>query len=153
MKGAEITGLKEMEREFKNLSDTLRKRVIVKVLGRVARPLEQRMKDLAPVSKTGGLSKQYASRRHPPGYLKASIGIVVGKGVDIPTIWVRPRFKIKGFDPWYAHFPMAGTKHIPQSSTTPFVDKAWAEMGAGIKSTLTNELTNEIQREINKLKT
>lgn len=152
MIGARITGLNELKSQLNGLSDTLRKRVIIRSLVRSAKPLEKRMKDLAPVSKKGAQSKQYASRRHPPGYLKSSIGIVIGKGTDYPTLWVRPRVKIMGYDAWYKHFPMAGTKNIPKSSTTPFVDMAWGEMGAQVQSSLMNDLTRDIQAEINKLK-
>ena len=91
----------------------------------------------------------YASRRHPPGYLKASIGVIVGKGTTFPTIWVRPRFQ-GSWDPWYEHFPMAGTKKM-KKMPNPFVDKAWQEVGGQVEASLEKDLTIEIQRAIDAL--
>lgn len=145
----EIVGYQEIIKQFSALDDRIRKKVFVKVLKNNTRVLENRMKTLCPVRKTGGFSKKYPSRNHPPGYLRASIGTVVGRGLDYPTIWVKPRIRGK-WDTWYKHYLMAGTEKI--ETPNPFVDKAWEEIGPTVKSGLLTDLGRQIQSEINKLK-
>lgn len=141
---------KEVKRQFSALSVTIRKKVFVKVLKNNTRALENRMKALAPVSQHGTSGNKNPTRNHPPGYLRASIGTIVSRGTDLPTIWVKPRFKGK-WDPWYLHFPMAGTKKM-KKEPNPFVDKAWGELGETVRTGLLKDLEQQIQAEINKLK-
>jgi hypothetical protein len=146
----EITEYERVIKEFSALSDTIRKKVFVKVLKNNTRVLENRMKALCPVSRTGmkGTKNRPA---HPPGYLRASIGTIVGKGKDFPTIYVKPRFKGK-WDPWYEHFPMLGVAGFKETEPHPFVDKAWEEVGGEVKTGLLTDLERQIQFEIDKLK-
>jgi len=142
--------VEQIKKQFSALSDTVGKKVFIKVLKNNTRTLENRMKALCPVSKYGSHGNRLASRNHPSGYLRASIGTIIGRGKDYPAIWVRPRFRGK-WDPWYEHFPMAGTKRRKQPPI-PFVDKAWEEVGESVKTGLLTELERQIQAEINKLK-
>lgn len=137
-------------KEFSDLGEAVQKKIFVKVLKNNTRALEGRMKTLAPVSPRGVSGSKLASRNHPPGYLKASIGTIVGKKGRYPTIWIRPRFRGK-WDPWYEHFPMAGTKKM-KVAPNPFVDNAWKELGAQVEMGLKTDLEKQIQAEINKLK-
>jgi len=141
--------VEQIKKQFSALSDTVGKKVFVKVLKNNTRVLENRMKALCPVSKYGSQGNRLASRNHPPGYLRASIGTIVGKGKEYPAIWVRPRFRGK-WDPWYEHFPMAGTKKM-KKAPNPFIDKAWEEVGESVKTGLLTDLERQIQAEINKL--
>jgi HK97 gp10 family phage protein len=141
--------VEQIKRQFSALGDRVQKRVFINVLKKNTRALENKMKELAPKSKYGSQGNRLESRNHPAGYLKASIGTIVSKGTNFPTIWVKPRFKGK-WDPWYAHFPMAGTKKM-KVAPNPFVDKAWEEAGEGVKAGLLSDLEKQIQAEINKL--
>ena len=144
-----IEGEDKLKKQFSALGDRVQKKILIRSLKKCSKPLEQRMKDLASVSRTGGVSKQYPSRNHPPGYLRASVGTIVGRGNEFPAVWVRPRFR-GAWDPWYEHFPMAGTKHMT-ISPNPFVDKAWDEMGAITQAMLQSDLIQNIQDEINRI--
>jgi HK97 gp10 family phage protein len=147
----DMSDLRAIKQKFSMLSDRVQSTVVRRVFHRAVRPLEKKMKQIAPVSRSGAVSKQYASRRHPPGYLRASIGTVLSKrGSRYPTVWVGPRFKVGGWDPWYAHFPMFGTKKIKHPK--PFVDQAWDSMRAQIENTIYRELEGNLQAEIDKRK-
>jgi len=145
--------VERVKQAFSALSDASQMRVMKDVLVKNAKPLESKMKELCPVSKAGGRSKKYASRVHPPGYLRASIGIIRSKGNKYPTIWVRPRFKGK-WDPWYEHFPMAGTEQMRKKGTAPnpFVDRAWDATRATVEARIRNDMTRMIQERIDKMR-
>jgi hypothetical protein len=147
--GIEITGLPEVKKQFSYLSDKIQKKVLFRAILQNTKVLENKMKELAPVrTSVGGISKQYPSRNHPAGYLRASIGTIKSRGTLYPTVWVRPRFRGK-WDPWYEHFVMGGTVHIKKIN--PFVDRAWASVGAQVTAGLTNDLERQIQQEIDRL--
>jgi hypothetical protein len=145
----EVEGLPELMNQFSALGERIQRRVFMNALKKNAAPLVEKMKELCPVSEHGVNGERLESRNHPAGYLKASIGIVVGTGSQYPTVWVRPRFK-SVWDPWYEHFPMGGTK-VMEKAPVPFVDMAWDEMGAMVQRSLEENLINDIQAEINKL--
>lgn len=143
--------LAEIKKQFSALDQKIRKKVFVKVLKNNTRVLESKMKELAPVSTSGTSgNKRYPKRNHPPGYLRATIGTIVSKRGDYPTIWVRPRFKGR-WDPWYEHFPMAGTKNY-NVEPDPFVDKAWEQVGESVQTGLVTDLEKQIQAVIDKIK-
>jgi HK97 gp10 family phage protein len=145
----ELTGNVELQAQFSALQDRIQKRVLIKALKGCTKPLESKMKELCPVSKEGVSGERLESRNHPAGYLRATIGTIVGKGDKYPVVWVRPRFG-NGHDPWYEHFPMAGTKFMTKQPT-PFVDMAWDQMGPEIEASLKDDLEKNIQAEIDRL--
>ena len=146
---ADPQDVEKIKQAFSRLSDNVQNKIMRDVLTQNAKSLLNKMKELCPVSKTGGRSKMYTSRIHPPGYLRASIGIIKSRRGKYPTIWVRPRFKGK-WDPWYEHFPMAGTKKMAKRPN-PFVDKAWEATRSTVESGIKNDLTSMIQDRINKI--
>jgi HK97 gp10 family phage protein len=140
---AKVIGDGAVKLKLQKISQSIDSKVLFSVLLTSSKVLVDKMRELAPRSERGGRSKRYASRRHPPGYLKASIGQVKGRGKEYPTVWVRPRFT-GGWDPWYAHFPMAGTKQM-KKAPNPFVDRAWAEVGSTVKSNITTLINSIVQ--------
>lgn len=151
--GISIEGIPELKKQFAKLEDNIQRKVLFRAILKNTKVLENKMKELAPVRgkthpDTAGNSKRYPSRNHPPGYLRASVGTIKSRAGRYPTVWVRPRFRGK-WDPWYEHFPMAGTKDIKE--TNPFVDKAWEQVGSQVTAGLTNDLERQIQDEINRL--
>lgn len=145
-----MEGMEELQRQFSALGERIQKKVLVRSLKKCAKPLEDRMKANCPVSKTGTTGERLASRNHPPGYLRATIGTIVSRGSEFPAIWVRPRFR-GNWDPWYEHMVMGGSAAYKDAKANPFVDKTWQEMGAQVESSLTQDLETNIQDEINRL--
>jgi hypothetical protein len=147
---AKVIGDGAVKLKLQKISQSIDSKVLFSVLLTSSKVLVDKMRELAPRSERGGRSKRYASRRHPPGYLKASIGQVKGRGKEYPTVWVRPRFT-GGWDPWYAHFPMWGTEPMRQAKKrvkkipNPFVDRAWAEVGSTVKSNITTLINSIVQ--------
>jgi HK97 gp10 family phage protein len=144
-----MVGNEQLQKQFSALGERVQKRIMIRALKKCTKPLETRMKELAPVSEKGVSGNKLSSRNHQAGYLKASIGTVVGRGSNFPAVWVRPRFKGK-WDPWYMHFPMAGTKRM-KKDPNPFVDEAWSQMESQITESLKTDLETNIQNEINRL--
>ena len=141
----------QIRRQFQRLETDVQDRIIKNVLAKEAKVVERKMKELAPKSTTGVTGNRLASRNHPPGYLKASIGIIKSRKGSYPTVWVRPRFKGK-WDPWYKHFPMAGTKNYDKAQPNPFVDRAWDATQAQVRSNIQRNLERLLQQQINRLK-
>jgi len=146
---ADPKDVEQIKKAFSSLADNVQTRIVRQVLSRNAQPLLRKMRELAPVSKTGGKSKKYPSRNHPAGYLKASIGIIGSRRGKYPTIWVRPRFTGR-WDPWYEHFPMAGTSRM-KKPPNPFVDRAWESTRATVEAGIASDMTRMIQERIDKL--
>jgi hypothetical protein len=141
--------IEELQRQFSTLTDAIKRKIVINAIKKCTKPLEDCMRSLCPVSEFGVTNEPLESRNHPPGYLKASIGTIIGRGTEHPTVWVRPRFT-GSLDPWYEHFPMAGTVNM-KKLPNPFVDKAWEQTGEIIEASLKQDLENNIQAEIDRL--
>lgn len=144
-----VEGMDKLQEQFSALGEHVQKKVVINALKKCTKPLEDCMKMLCPVSETGVSGERLASRNHPPGYLRASIGTIIGRGTEHPTVWVRPRFS-SSLDPWYEHFPMAGTKNMT-ATPRPFVDEAWGMYGDVVGDSLKTDLEKNIQAEIDRL--
>lgn len=141
---AELGDLKKIRKQFNTLSSDVQDKIFRSVLRKHAKPLERKMKELAPVSEYGSKGEY----PHPKGYLKASIGIIASRKGRYPTVWVRPRF-IGKWNPYYVHFVVGGTRRGIQPN--PFIDRAWDATKAGIKSGIHADLSRLIQQRINGL--
>jgi hypothetical protein len=146
--GYKFEGLDKLKGQLLTFSDR-EKVAVINALKKCTKPLEDCMKMLCPVSETGVSGEKIAKRNHPPGYLRASIGTIVSLGPTYPTVWVRPRFT-GSLDPWYEHFPMAGTENYTVAPR-PFVDEAWGMYGDVVEDSLKNYLEKNIQAEIDRL--
>lgn len=147
---ADPQDVRRARKQFNMLTRDVQDKIFRAVLRKQAKPVEKKMRELAPVSEHGSSSKQYGSRSHPAGYLKASIGIIGSRKGKYPTVWVRPRFKGK-WDPWYEHFPIGGFGRHEMHTPDPFIDKAWNATKAGVKSGIKSDMDRMVQERINRL--
>jgi len=141
--------LRQIKRKFNLLSTKVQDKVLRDVIAKHALPVKKKMKVEVPVSKAGMTSKRYPKRSHPPGYLKASIGIIRSRrGGKYPTVWIKPRHK-GSWDPWYEHFVVGG--YWKRDTPDPFVDRTWIATKSGVKSGIKRDTARMIQDRINRL--
>lgn len=146
--------MEELRASLKQAPQELKAGLLLRILNNAMQRVEFKMISETPMSKTGVKSKRYVSRSHAPGYLKRSIGRLTG-GKDYPTVWVKPRRQIGGFDAWYSHLPMMfhkTRKSLPNNKKsmterkTDFVRLAWNATKKAVESEVQTEVEAELKR-------
>ncbi|MBW1612410.1 MAG: HK97 gp10 family phage protein [Deltaproteobacteria bacterium] len=143
-----VRGDKEMERILRELPDRLSYNALKSAMKKVAKPLITAMKSRAPKSSKQTFltaHRHYSKgafmtklKRHRPGELRRSIGIVMGKkkAGRAPYMWIGPRFGRKATgdnDGWYFHFLEYGTmRQPPQPFIRPAYDSTKRQIETGM---------------------
>ena len=110
----EIEGFPELQRKLKLLPDRVKKKHILSILRKQARPYVRtgQKSDIVPKSeKPHIVSGKRTKKIIQPGNLRKSIGTITGRrgrAKTNPTIYVGPRAK-GNHDGWYGHFVDQGT--------------------------------------------
>lgn len=107
----QIDGVEELRRAIIGISDDkLKRRELLKILRRQAKPLLNAIRMEAPVAKEPIKIK---GETYLPQNLKKSFAIQTGKSKKYPNVFVGPRRgKKHKYDGWYAHFLLYGTDKI-----------------------------------------
>jgi HK97 gp10 family phage protein len=147
-----IEGIEELTREIMNLSDDkIKRRELLKILRRQAKPLLASIKSKAPIADKditirGGTVNgvKMPDKTYERGNLQKSFKIQTGKSKAYPNVAVGPTRGSKAKnDGWYVHFLLYGTPNIQGND---FVKK-------GADATLpiiNNSLSAELQRYVTK---
>ena len=148
-----VEGFDELKRKIKKLDDSVKRREIIKIQKKVAKPLVEKAKLEAPEGPTGNLVD--------------SIGIVVGRSKVYPNIYVTAR--VKGGNKGkgnHAHLVHEGTtlrrrkgrgkKNRSKGSTgvmpsNPFLIRAFNSARSGLIANYEKEIAGHIKRQIKKL--
>lgn len=149
----EISGFKELQIKLQQVNDRVKKKEILSVLRKMARPYVRagRSGDFVPVSKQPHLVSGKRTRKViEPGNLRKSIGTITGKKGRSrvnPTIYVGPRAKGK-YDGWYGHFVDEGTANGIEAQH--FMKKIYSSQGDMDKKTA-DAVARHIQKVIDRL--
>ncbi len=149
----EITGFQELQRKLLQVNDRVKKKEVLSVLRKMARPYVRagRSGDYVPVSKKPHLVSGKRTRKViQPGTLRKSIGTITGKKGRArynPTIYVGPRTNGKN-DGWYGHFVDEGTANGIRPKH--FMQKIYASQGDMDKKTA-DAVARHIQKVIDRL--
>jgi hypothetical protein len=171
----EIEGFQELERKIKQLgNDKDKKKEILVILRKKARPVVRAIKQETPVSKKPHYAR---GKLISPGNLKRSIGNITGKKGRSrinPTIYVGPRTRGVN-DGWYGHFVHDGVNVYNEgfkpgkkagdaaralsvrgavSHTTqgnPFQERGWRKVKSGVIKDTERSMQRFIQKRIDRL--
>jgi HK97 gp10 family phage protein len=143
-----IEGIQEVSREIKSLgNDKMKRREILKVLRRQAKPIMQAMRQNAPESDNVIVVRNDV---YYPGNLKKSIGIKTSPSKKYPNILVGPRYgrgakKYDGFYAWWIEFG-TGTHQANPTSGKNFVEKTWRQKGESMQTQASSQLKKYIDK-------
>ncbi len=157
-KEIKVEGFDALQRQIKRLSDSVKRKEIHKIQSRIAKPLVEKAKLEAPEGPTGNLVD--------------SIGIIKGRSVTYPNIYVAPKVGKKGKariikggrsnnSGFHGHLVHDGTsfrrkKRGKKSSTgvmpaNPFLQRAYNSLKGGLISGYQKELARYVRGRIKKL--
>ena len=143
-----IEGIQEVSREIKSLgNDKMKRREILKVLRRQAKPIMQAMRQNAPESDNVIVVRNDV---YYPGNLKKSIGIKTSPSKKYPNILVGPRYgrgakKYDGFYAWWIEFG-TGTHQANPTGGKNFVEKTWRQKGESMQTQASSQLKKYIDK-------
>tara|TARA_R110000751_G_scaffold77905_3_gene157050 strand:- start:180 stop:641 length:462 start_codon:yes stop_codon:yes gene_type:complete len=131
-----IEGIEELTKQIMNLSDDkMKRRELLKILRRQAKPLLASIKSKAPVADKPITVKGIT---YKPENLKKSFVTKTGKSKQYPHVVVKPDSgKTAKYDGWYIHFLAYGTNHIQGDD---FIKKGADEKLPTISVTASEEL-------------
>ena len=143
-----IEGLEGVSNEIKSLSsDKMKRREILKVLRRQAKPLVQAMRQNAPISENVII---FGDDVFYPGNLRKSIAIKTSRSKTYPNVLVGPRYgkganKYDGFYAWWIEYG-TGTHISNPTGAKNFVQKTMQQKG----ELVTNQSSKELKKYIDK---
>lgn len=153
----EITGFNELQLQLKRLPDNVKKRELVKILGQVANPTLNLMKEKTPIST--GMNKGYFRKKrqvgktliaanYTPGYGKSTIGKSVMRNTPNAVVIVGPRSR-NGKNGYYLRqWVIPGTKHFKGNN---FVEDTYNQTKGLVTADAEVRISNYIQKQINRL--
>jgi len=136
-------GAEDFRKLCQQIPEKLHRGIFLRAFRKGFKPLESAIRSKTPIAKRDSAGNKLASRNHVRGNLRRSIGTIVGKGKKYPTAWTGVRFH-PAFDPWYAHFPVGGTRKGVKPN--PFVKEAFNQQKATVISLVENELKLECEK-------
>jgi hypothetical protein len=149
-----IEGIQEVSREIKSLSnDKMKRREILKVLRRQAKPMMQAMRQNAPESDNVIVVRNEV---YYPGNLKKSIGIKTSPSKKYPNVLVGPKYgrgakKYDGFYAWWIEYGN-GTHQSNPTGGKNFVQKTWRQKGVMMQTQASTQLKKYIDKKAKILK-
>ena len=144
----QIEGIEAVSNEIKSLSsDKMKRREILKVLRRQAKPLVNAMRQNAPESDNVIIVRNDV---YYPGNLKKSIAIKTSPSKKYPSVLVGPRYgrgakKYDGFYAWWIEHG-TGTHETNPTGAKNFVQKTWAQKGELVKTQASSQLKKYIDK-------
>jgi hypothetical protein len=153
----QVEGFEELRKKIQQLgSDKDKKKEILVILRKRARPLIRAIRTETPESKKAHVISGRRSRKViQPGNLKRSIGNITGKKGKAkinPTIYVGPRIRGRN-DGFYGAWVHDGSK-LPQggrSKANPFQKRGFNKVESGLVKDTEKSMAKFIQKRINRL--
>jgi len=148
-----IEGLEGVSREIKSLSsDKMKRREILKVLRRQAKPLVQAMRQNAPVADRDIVVR---GKIYSPNNLRKAIAIKTSPSKKYPNVLVGARYgrggkKYDGFYAWWIEYGV-GTHTSNPTGAKNFVQKTWQQKGESVKTQASDQLKKYIDKKAKKL--
>lgn len=145
MIGVELKGMEKLTEKFRQMSELDRTRFFVEEFKPMADVIQRSMRAHAPVFKGEyWKSKKYASRNHPRGTLRDSIGKKIG-GHSIPTVWISPNRKASR-DAWYNHMVIGGHSYKDINvKKNDFVANTWNAIGGMVEKQLEQRFDSKLK--------
>ncbi len=149
-----IEGLEGVSREIKSLSsDKMKRREILKVLRRQAKPLLQAMRQNAPISENVII---FGDDVFYPGNLRKAIAIKTSPSKNYPNVLVGPRYgggatKYDGFYAWWIEYG-TGTHESNPTGGKNFIQKTMQQKGESVTNQASKELKKYIDKKAKTLK-
>ena len=143
-----IEGLEGVSREIKSLSsDKMKRREILKVLRRQAKPLVETMRRNAPVADRDIVVR---GKVYSPNNLRKSIAIKTSPSKKYPNVLVGPRYgrggkKYDGFYAWWIEYG-TGTHESNPTGAKNFVKKTWQQKGESVQTQASEQLKKYIDK-------
>lgn len=148
----EIKGFTELQRKIKQLPDKVKKREVLKILGRAANPTVKAARAQAPISKKPHVqSGKRTYKLIQPENLKKSIGKIRGKrgaAKVSAVLYVGPRSKGRKNDGWYGMMVHGGTK---LQSPNPFMERAYNQTKGQVTAQAEKGVAKYIENQIKRL--
>lgn len=150
----EIEGVQNIAREIKSLSsDKMKRREILKVLRRQAKPLVQAMRQNAPVADRDITIRGVT---YSPNNLRKAIATKTSPSKKYPNVLVGPRYgrganKYDGFYAWWIEYGV-GTHISNPTGAKNFVQKTWQQKGESVKTQASDQLKKYIDKKAKTLK-
>lgn len=137
-----IDGIQDVQREIQKLADDkMKRREIIKILRRQAKPLLKAIKSNTPIAEK---EIQVRDKKYAPQNLKKSMAIKTSPMKTYPNVLVGPRQGAnKKYDGFYAFFLQYGTTKMPKND---FIGKAFDTVGGAVE----NQISNELERYVDK---
>jgi len=148
----EISGFDELQKQLKRLSDKVKRKELLKILGQVANSTVRAARQQAPRSKKDHIiSGKRARKLIRSGNLRKSIGKIRGKrglGKENAVLYVGPRSKGRKNDGWYGQFVEGGT--VKQKSN-PFMQRAYSQTKGKVTADAEKKVAKYLQKQIDRL--
>jgi hypothetical protein len=153
----QIEGFDQLVIKLSRLGDPRRTRSsFIKIMRRVMKPVVKAAKQEAPEGDQPHARYSNGSKvaEYEPGNLKRSIGIIRGRSIKNPVIYVGPRAGKKGGknDGYYGHLVHWG--HINGSTVIPgdpYMERAYKKTGNRLTREAAQKAAQVIQKEIQRL--
>ena len=150
----EIEGVQNVAREIKSLSsDKMKRREILKVLRRQAKPLVETMRRNAPVADRDITIRGVT---YSPNNLRKAIATKTSPSKKYPNVLVGPRYGrgANNYDGFYAWWIEYGTGTLTSNPTGAknFVKKTWEQKGESVKTQASDQLKKYIDKKAKTLK-
>lgn len=143
-----IEGIEDVSNEIKSLgNDKIKRREILKILRRQAKPMMQAMRQNAPESDNVIISGDDV---YYPGNLKKSIAIKTSPSKKYPNVLVGPRYgkgakKYDGFYAWWIEYA-SGTHQSNPTGGKNFVEKTSRQKGEMVYKQASTQLKKYIDK-------
>ena len=149
-----IEGIEDVSNEIKSLgNDKIKRREILKILRRQAKPMMQVMRQKAPESDNAIV---VGNNLYYPGNLKKSIAIKTSPSKKYPNVLVGPRYGkgAKKYDGFYAFWVDLGIGKHKANPTggKNFVQKTFSQTGESTYNQASTQLKKYIDKKAKTLK-
>jgi hypothetical protein len=143
-----IEGIEAVSNEIKSLSsDKIKRREILKILRRQAKPMNAKMKQNAPESDNAII---VGDNLYYPGNLKKSIAIKTSPSKKYPNVLVGPRYGkgAKKYDGFYAFWVDLGIGKHKSNPTggKNFIQKTFSQTGEMVYNQASSQLKKYIDK-------